>query len=140
MPPEHEIVSRQCVIQVVGPSGEVDIGQATRHSHNMEVETIESKRADGSNALLVGNQEFPNGTIDVGEYDGAMARLMDGAMHPGSTDPIRHILVFTEEYNDGTSQTLIAKGVLFFRNGKTIERGSAVSNASEWKGEEWELL
>lgn len=136
----REITSRQTTIQVIGPSGKVEVGRFDEFSEaGGALKTIENEHLDGSVSVLSDGHGAFRCSGRIAEYDGILARTCDEALHPGSTDPIRHIIVYSETYNDGTAQTVVYTGCLLQVNGKTVARGAAVSNQVEIIAEDRQL-
>lgn len=136
----REIVSRQTEIQVLGANGPVKVGKADDFQATDAVERTVNKHLDGSNTILVGGIDSLSGSLKVAEYDGMVARLMDESLHPGAEDPVRHLIVYTERYNDGATQTKVYTGVLFHTHGKPVARGSALSNDVQWEAEDVRIV
>ena len=137
--PKRAIVSRQVTAQVVGPDGPVDAGKWDEVTFADEIETLEHKPLDGSTEYLVEGFKY-GGTLKRGVYDPTIAQIVWDLAHPGTQDPPRHLLLVTENYNDGSVEQRLYKEVLFTKRGESIARGAPVTEDIDWLAEDMERL
>lgn len=93
------IVGRQVVVQIVGPGGKVDVGKYEEVTITVDVETDDYDAADGNQYQAIVGPRV-SGTLKRGKLDGGVASMVMSHANPGTADPPRFVVIYTDTGGD----------------------------------------